>query len=110
MIPDDDKKKTSGPLVTRTRYFAVITGVEVTPDGDIIEQEYIVDGHHEDIDFLKRKIRREHESFIPREFSFHKQKAFMPEEEFYGNAEFGDDVEYTPEPKEKSQKKTKENK
>ena len=108
MIPDDDK--ISGPMVTRTHYFEVVKGVEVMPDGDIIEQEYVIDGHHEDVGFLKRKIRREHENFIPREFSFHKQKAFLPEEDFYGNASFGDDEEYTPEPKTEKPKETKSDK
>ena len=82
--------------VFRTHYYVVVKGVEMTSAGDMLEQEHVIDGKHEDVEYLKRKARREWPNFLPREFSWHKQRAEMSERDFYGMAKFGDDVEYTP--------------
>ena len=89
-------EKIKGGTVFRTHYYVVVKGVEMTSDGDMLEQEHIIDGKHEDVEYLKRKARREWPNFLPREFSWHKQRAEMSERDFYGMAKFGDDEEYTP--------------
>ena len=89
-------EKIKGATVFRTHQYVVVKGVEMTSAGDMIEQEHVIDGKHEDVEYLKRKARREWPDFLPREFSWHKQRAEMSERDFYGMAKFGDDVEYTP--------------
>ena len=89
-------EKIKGGTVFRTHYYVVVKGVEMTSAGDMLEQEHVIDGKHEDVEFLKRKARREWPEFLPREFSWHKQRAEMSERDFYGMAKFGDDVECTP--------------
>ena len=83
-------------IVSQTRYYAVLSGVEMSDDGDIMETEHVIDGRHVDADFLKRKARRLWPNFLPNEVVYHKQKAFVNAEEFYGIAEFGDDEVYEP--------------
>lgn len=89
-------EKIKGGTVVRTHHYVVVKGVEMTQSGDMLEQEHVIDGKHEDVEYLKRKARREWPDFLPREFSWHRQRAEMSEKDFYGMAKFGDDEEYTP--------------
>ena len=41
-------EKIKGGTVFRTHYYVVVKGVEMTSAGDMLEQEHVIDGKHED--------------------------------------------------------------
>lgn len=87
-------KETEGGTVIRTHHYVVAQGVEMSSDGSMIEQEHVIDGSNTDIEFLKRKVRKNFPNFLPQRFVWHKQQASMSKADFYGNAKFGKDIEY----------------
>lgn len=82
--------------VKRTRKWVVVKGITVV-DGEYQEAEHVIAGTFRSRDKVTERVVREYPNFLPRVIEFHKQEAVMNDDDFFAEADFGEDEFYDPE-------------